>query len=513
MSKQHQQVIQEEVEYYSPEDTHGKMAVYTVAYFLFLAILIVVTRKLNMGMPGLVFSMIGAGIALALLILGVKFGYQAARRKIANSGLGGLTGRELAQMAVGYNPYQVEEQDDDDAVENAAPVMPSQVIEEHPLKLSERYQPSIKSFLSATVAIIGMRRSGKSNLLAVLAEELAKYGLSFVLFDTEAEYSELVNSAYLQRPVLAGNATEIPEEHRSHYVQLDTEGAYAFGQAIMQSGLQVVVDLRSYDNDEDAALVMSEIIDGIEDWQQARPTGTRVPMTVFLDESQKWFPQSKEDKVVSSETQVTLDQAFYGTVVARGGKRGFGLVVAAQRYSQLNKKLLQSQHKFLFFQNEEIDIARYAKLGIPAEGTASLVQGECYCFGPSVIGMRVMMRERTSPHGGHTPGLESLNKHTLQLAPVTEVLSKSYSKATNVLAPPIIESQPARKIEPERIQLGKDVSLSMQQFEVAVRLRKNGMSTGYRDLMTTFELSEHHAKVLNARIRTELGLGPEQVSE
>jgi hypothetical protein len=507
MSKQ-QQTYQEEVEYYSPEDSlHGKTAIYIVGYFLLLAILVVITRGLNLGMPGLVFSMIGAGLVLALLVLLFKF----LKQKLA-AATTGLSRREIVQIAVGYNPNQYQEEEEEEtiaAAEENAPVLPDTIIEEHPLKLSERYQPSIKSFLSATIAIIGMRRSGKSNLLAVLAEELAKYGLSFVLFDTEAEYSELVNQNYLQRPVLAGNATQVPEEHKTHYVLLDTEGAYAFGQAIMQSGLQVVVDLRSYD-DEDAALVMSEIIDGIEDWQQARPNGERVPMTVFLDESQKWFPQSKEDKVVSADTQVTLDQAFYGTVVARGGKRGFGLVVAAQRYSQLNKKLLQSQHKFLFFQNEEIDIARYAKLGIPPEGTASLAQGECYCFGPSVIGMRVMMRVRHSPHGGHTPGLDNLNKHTRQLAPVTEVLRTSYSKTTAVLAPPIEDK---RIKEPERIHLGKDCSLSVKQFELAVRLRREGMSTGYRDLMPVFELSEHHAKELNKLIRKVLGQEPERESE
>ncbi len=67
--------------------------------------------------------------------------------------------------------------------------------------------------------------------------------------------------------------------------------------------------------------------------------------------------------------------------------------------------------------------------------------------------------------------------------------------------------------EEQRIQLGKDVFLTQQQFEVAVKLRKTGMSTGYRDLMSVFELSEHHAKELNKRIRQALGQAPERESE
>ena len=314
------------------------------------------------------------------------------------------------------------------------------VIEAHPLMLAEDYQPSVSSFLGAMVAVIGMRRSGKSNLVAVLTEELARYGTPLVLFDTESEYSALVDGRYLSAPVLARG--EQAGGAGPYGVTLDQEGAYDFGRAVMEAGLQVVVDLPSFADDDEAALIMTEIIDGIADWQQALPNHERVPVTILLDESQKWFPQNREDRVVSQEIAGMLDQAFYGTIVARGGKRGFGLIVAAQRYSQLNKKLLQSQHRFLFRQTEQIDLDRYAKLGIPAEETLSLATGECVVFGPSVAGcMRVRMRQRSSPHLAHTPGLEQLQRHSRRLRPVTEVLAAPYTKTTKVLAPPLAEDE------------------------------------------------------------------------
>ena len=37
-----------------------------------------------------------------------------------------------------------------------------------------------------------MRRSGKSNAMAVISEELARWLLPFVIFDTEDEYQGLV---------------------------------------------------------------------------------------------------------------------------------------------------------------------------------------------------------------------------------------------------------------------------------------------------------------------------------
>jgi hypothetical protein len=51
---------------------------------------------------------------------------------------------------------------------------------------------------------------------------------------------------------------------------------------------------------------------------------------------------------------------------------------------------------------------------------------------------------------------------------------------------------------------GKDVTITQEQFTIAIRLRKTGKSTGYRDLMQTFDLGETHARALNKLIRDEL---------
>lgn len=67
--------------------------------------------------------------------------------------------------------------------------------------------------------------------------------------------------------------------------------------------------------------------------------------------------------------------------------------------------------------------------------------------------------------------------------------------------------------EEQNIQLGKGVFLSLAQFAFAMKLRKTGMSTGYRDLMPVFDLSEHHAKELNRLIREALEQTPGRESE
>jgi hypothetical protein len=153
---------------------------------------------------------------------------------------------------------------------------------------------------------------------------------------------------------------------------------------------------------------MAEIIDGLNDWEDERENEDRIPVMCFLDEAQKWLPQNLKDGWVSRENQTLLHHAFFDIVVARGGKRGFGLVCATQRYSQLNKNVLQSQWKFLFKQTELIDVDNYRKQGLDPDEVSALRQGECFIFSPLVIGFKAMIRKRTSPHLANTPGLENL---------------------------------------------------------------------------------------------------------
>jgi len=137
----------------------------------------------------------------------------------------------------------------------------------------------------------------------------------------------------------------------------------------------------------------------------------------FLDEAQKWFPQNRQDKAtdINIETQNVLEEAFIGKVVERGGKNGLGLVAATQRYSRINKSLLQGQWKFYLQQTEEIDLARYKRQGIDPEEAKALSQGECIAFGPDVTHFTFQARKASVPHEGHTPNAAALAKYTRNL--------------------------------------------------------------------------------------------------
>src|SRR5215469_4873573 len=469
MDNQQQPVMDDEQEdmYYqgaSNVNHRGKSAIYVVAYFALLAILMYPAHKLHLGTQGVFFAMIAAGLLLALCLLAAKW----VRRKLAALQ---LSKKGFIQLMVGYRP-------DDLALASPEPEattttraqpphantstslvplvdqrtvrygevidfdeaegLPEHLLEENPLYLSDSFQPNVNSLLGATALLCGMRRSGKSNGIAVIAEELGRYYCPLCIGDTEDEYGPLSSRRYLPRGVWAASPTLAAEMARDgirRYLALDLNGAYEFGQAIVRDVLQVVLHLKSFEGDDEAAEVMAEIIAGIHDWEASRPNSRRVPCTFILDEAGKWLPQRlEESSILDKEVLSLLQQALFGTVVRRGGKQGLGLVLATQRIAELDKRALQSQWKFLFRQTETIDIGLYTRMGLERDEVTSLRLGECFIFSPAVIGFRTRLRQRHSPHLAHTPGLEHLEAHLRTVQPLEAVTSRSYSSVEAPLA-------------------------------------------------------------------------------
>ena len=397
-----------------------------ILYFLVLAILVGGLKALgiNAGMQSILAAM---AIAALLMLIGWLI-TSAIRRRISRHN---LSGKQWAAVMFGYSPEIVSVVDADSTQQTRElipqpydlhPVMyaeeeeeelPDVIIEPHGLMFSDVFQPNIESVLGAMVLLTGIRRSGKSNALAVIAEELARYLVPLLICDTEDEYTGLATTRYMPHAVMAGSSDllRVSPELRPRFVAVDEHGAADFGKALLEDALQVVLNLKSYQSDDEAARVMCGVIEGMNAWQEARPNSARVPCMVFLDEASKWIPQNLGESYVTKETLSLLHQTFFGTLVRRGGKRGFGLVVAAQRIVEIDKRCLQSLWKFLFKQTEEIDIARYERQGLTREGVLSLVPGECFVFSPQALGFRCQVRARRSPHLAHTPGLAELQQH------------------------------------------------------------------------------------------------------
>lgn len=457
---------------------HGMKAYYIVGYFLLAAILVYPATKLHIGMAGIIYALTGAALILGLIIVAYRcikraiaafhmsngqwmrflWGYTApvavveedAPTQILRTGqtflqagqaCGGVgSGTSAAQTEWGSvvgraSPAQSDVSRMLTTVTKRLPTLghdddslPDRIIESEGLFLSEMYQPSVNSMLGATLLFCGIRRAGKSNGMAVTIEELARYLVPMLICDTEDEYGGLVDRHYLPHGIMAGSLSLLDQagEQLPHYVPIDLNGAFEFGKAILDGHLQVVLNLRSFSDDDEAALIICEIISGMHVWETGQPNAKRIPAMVFLDEANKWLPQHLGESMLSKDAQLLLHKTIFGTMVRRGGKQGLGLAVATQRISELDKRALQSIFKFLFMQTEQVDIERYTALGLDKDAIRTLSRGECFIFSPQAIGFRVHFRERTSPHMANTPGLNQLIAHRSRMQSLEAVTNRSY---------------------------------------------------------------------------------------
>src|SRR5260221_64904 len=400
----------------------GKKVYYLVGYFLLVAILVYPATKFHIGMAGILYAMAGAGVLLGLIWLAIRsmkrkmqamqlskgewarflWGYRAPVVEADGHPLDGIQeashttrGQALTDM---YNGRSVAT-----LVRQPSPEeLPDRIIEPDGLYLSDSFMPSLALLLAAVLLFCGMRRAGKSNGMRVVAEELGQRGVPLALFDTDDEYGALANRQYLPRGFLAGSPDLLSVNGRMrHYIAVTSDNAEQFGRRILDEGLQVVINLKSYLTDDEAALVMARIVQGMYTWEASRPNGERFPAFVFVDEATKWFPQNEAEKCVKNKEIFNyLQLEFFSLLVRRGGKQGLGLAVAAQRISELDKRLLQSLWKFLFLQTEQVDLERYKALGLNQDDIIALQPGECFIFSPLCIGFRVQMRYGFSPHLG-----------------------------------------------------------------------------------------------------------------
>ncbi len=431
--------------------------------------------------------------------------------------------------------YQEEEDEDEEEGESGLP---------HPerkthLDIGPDLRPHVNTLFGSRTGIFGIPGSGKSNTVAVLLEELGEYQCPLLVLDTENENAGLCSSDYFLNPNWE-NATSITPAN-----------AYQFGQAIMENNLQVVLNLQSYASDDEAAEVMIALVQGINDWEESQ--SMRVPCAVVLDEAHKWLPQKAAMSTLSKikdENGDTLlyklQQCFLGTLASRGRKRGMGLIFATQRLAMLDKNLIMCEWLFLLRQTLPNDLQAYRRMGCPPEVAQKLENGQAYVITPTKEHGTYQIRKRFSESGANTPGLAELEEYKR----VRQARQRQKTEQTQQPEPPTAPPQPSRSplalpatsadralqmkqrreaklrelrsrkssaqeekhTEPMAglVKLGKETYITAEQFEQAIELRKSGASTGYRDLMETFTLSEHHAKAFNGLVRDAIA---ERVSE
>ncbi len=255
------------------------------------------------------------------------------------------------------------------------------------LRLSPTFQPDVDLLTAEGVIAFGVKGSGKSNLLALLVEQLGRFLLPQLIIDTEREYQSL--ASLLPRGVIA-TADRCPS-----------------GSDIIHKGLQVILDLQSWQSDEAAALCLCQLIEELFSTTTAIAPHDRVPCVIHLDEAAYWLPQEAV-VYLSKETRKALADAFH-KLASRGRKQGLTPLLYTQSISEVAKSAIrQAGIKVLMRQTLDVDLSRYCQY-IQGATPRTKKAIQAYPSGRAVVILpdgsqhKVQFHTRQSEHVSQTP--------------------------------------------------------------------------------------------------------------
>ena len=193
---------------------------------------------------------------------------------------------------------------------------------------------SAEDFVGKHVGVLGMTGMGKSNLVAVLCEELAPH-IQMSIIDLEGEYWSLRD----KHPFLVvGRGVHVDR-------QIDVMDATRLVNEIMETGQSVILDMYEFDEDERnefLRLYLNRLFE-VEGYKKK-------PHIVVMEEAAEFLSQQKKSPV--NESAVRLAN--------RGRKRGISIIMASQRPAKLDKNVLNmSRILFLLGVQFPQDISAY----------------------------------------------------------------------------------------------------------------------------------------------------------
>jgi hypothetical protein len=280
-----------------------------------------------------------------------------------------------------------------------------------------------------------MRGSGKSWTSAVIAEELARTGIPFIVVDLMGEYKTLREKF----PVLI-TALGTPKYADIH---LSEEQARVLAQRIVQTGISVVLDLKHATMLQRYAF-LAKFLKGFYRVEEK----LMKPYVLILDEAHRITPEKGVIKLREVRDVQTQVEYWVYEIGATGRHYGIGFIAVARRTAEISKMTLtQCELKIVHKVSDPIDLDKLKEYGLSSE---LLVQVERFKPGDAVVvGLEkpkiIHVKPRVCSHGAKTPLAKPVE---------TPNLAKAIQEITKLIkAPPSKPSQqPKEKVKPEEIR-------------------------------------------------------------
>jgi hypothetical protein len=265
--------------------------------------------------------------------------------------------------------------------------------------------------VTQTFALLAVRRAGKSNAAAVLAEELFAAKLPFVVIDPKGDWYGLRSSGDgqgpgLPIPIFGGDHADVP---------LERGGGAFLADLIIEQRLAAILDVSELSEGDKTRFLI--------DFAERLYKRNREPLHVILEEADDYIPQRP------FREQARCVGAFQ-RLVKRGGFRGLGVTLISQRSAAVNKDVLTQTETLIVLRTTAPQDRKAIEGWLEHQGQsreilaslAGLENGEAWVSSPHFLRLtipkRVRFRRRATFDSGATPTATARRRDPATLADV-----------------------------------------------------------------------------------------------
>ncbi len=265
----------------------------------------------------------------------------------------------------------------------------------------------VNRFLGEGVFVAGNMGAGKTNLAALLAEQMGACYVPSIIFDLKREYASL--PGVLSTAIRVGHP-DYAEQAGPGFRYLTCENAAEVVAEVMSQGYQAVVDLLSYTSIDLMGLIIAEVIDHLMAWSRQQPQEQRPPCFVFLDEAHHFVPQQANLTQLDRNISIRLQKSLFA-ICNLGRSYGYTMAFCTQRIANIAKWVIANcQIKIIMKHGLDIDLDRCTDEVNKAVATRETIQqlapGQGIVIGLTDQQFLAQFHPRRSSHASHTPKVE-----------------------------------------------------------------------------------------------------------
>ncbi len=247
-------------------------------------------------------------------------------------------------------------------------------------KNGKKFEVDAEGLITQRTCVIGQSGSGKSYLVGVICEELAKNSLGFCIIDFEGEYYGLKEKYDI---LWIGTG-------KNYEINIEEYKIEELAKELIKNEIPCIFDVSEI---IEYKKVLTDFFTSIFNAADK----FRTPYLLIVEETDKIVPQSGE-RIKKFEE-----------IARRGRKRGLGILITTQRPALVSKDILsQCNNQFVGKLVTESDIKAvtpfFAERSLLRE-LPNLKPGEFFALG-ALGNLKIKVRKRETRHIGYTPTLK-----------------------------------------------------------------------------------------------------------